>query len=698
MPPVTVQQAFDMAFAHHQAGRLAEAEPLYRQVLATVPHADSVHLLGVIASQVGRHDAAVELFRQAIALSPESAMYHCNLGYALRNTGRLEEAVVALRTSVALQPEGAEAHNNLGLALMDRGELDEAVARFREAIRHKSDFAEAHNNLGNALGKVGSRTEAIAEYRLALQLQPDFADARSNLGTALVDERRLDEALAEFDAALRFKPKSADAHYNRGNALRFKGRPDEALAAYRRAVELRPGFSAALNNAANILKDRGDVEEAIAAYRVILRSTPGEVMAHSNLLFTLQCMSDSDPVAISSEHRKWDEVHAKPLAGSILPHGNIRAPERRLRVGYISPDFREHSVAFFAEGLLALHDPAQVETFCYEDVNLGDALTKRVCSHAAHWRKIRDLSDARVADLIREDGIDILVDLAGHTSENRLLVFARKPAPVQVTWLGYCGTTGMRAMDYRLTDAFADPPGATEHLHTETLIRLPGSAWCFRAFDDAPPVTPPPATTAGHITFGCFNAMPKITDSMLALWSRILREMPGARLFLKNLGLGSEEARARVRSRLVRAGIAPERVELLGHTRTIAGHLALYAQVDVALDTFPYHGTTTTCEALWMGLPVVSLAGKTHVSRVGISLLGSVGLPDLIADSEDCYARLATGLAADLPRLTALRGSMRKTMTASRLMDAPQFAHDVEDAYRTIWRKWCESESTSRSP
>ena len=696
MPPLTVQQAFDLAFAHHQAGRLAEAEHLYRQILATVPqHADAVHLLGVIASQVGRQDAAVDFFRQAIALSPEAAMYHCNLGYALRNLGRIGEAVETLRRSIALQPDGADAYNNLGLAIMDQGELDEAIACFREAIRRKLEFAEAHNNLGNALGKSGERHEAIAEYRRALQIQPGFADARSNLGTALTDERRLDEALAEFDVALRLKPDSADVHYNWGNALRFQGRQDEALAAYRRAAELRPGFSGALNNFGNILKDRGDVEEALATYRSILRSAPGEVKAHSNLLFTLHCIRGSNPEMIFSEHRQWDKVHARPLLESPLRHANECEPGRRLRIGYVSPDFREHSVAFFLEDLLAHHDSAQVEVFCYDDVNHGDAFTERVCSHATHRRKIRGLSDARVSEVIRSDRIDILVDLAGHTSENRLLVFARKPAPVQVSWLGYCGTTGMDAMDCRLTDALADPPGTTEHLHTERLIRLPGCAWCFHEFEDAPPLNAPPVIAAGHITFGCFNAMPKITDSMLMLWSRILREVPGSRLILKNLGLGGSEAKVRARSRLMRAGFDLERVELRGHTRSIAEHLSVYGQVDVALDTYPYHGTTTTCEALWMGVPVVSLAGTTHASRVGISLLSTVGSPEFVADSEDRYVKLATDLAADQQRLIEIRSSLRARMKASRLMDGSLFARDVEDAYREMWRKWCEDESTS---
>ena len=691
---MTLQQAIDLAFTHHQAGRLADAEGLYRQILANVPEQpDALHLLGVIASQVGRHDAAVDLIRQAIRALPGPAMYHCNLAMALRGLGRTDEAIAASRQAIALQPDYPEAHHNLGLALHDQGRMGEAAECYRETIRCKPDFAEAHSNLGSVLRSQGSLAAAIAEYRTAIALRPDFADAHMNLGTALTDERRLDEAIAEFATALRLKPESADTHYNLGNALRFSGQQDESLAAYRRALDLRPGFVGALNNMGSIFRDRGDVEEALATYRLILQSAPGEVKVHSNVLLTLHCVADADPAEIFAEHRRWDEAHAQPLAQLIIPHTNDPQPERRLRIGYVSPDFREHSVAYFLENLLAHHDPAQVETFCYEDVTRPDAFTERLRGIAGHWRKIRGLSDAEAAEIIRDDRIDILVDLAGHTADNRIPIFAHKPAPVQINWLGYCGTTGMRAMDFRLTDALADPPGTTEHLHTETLIRLPHCAWCFRPSGDAPSHSAPPAVTAGHITFGSFNAMPKITDAMLAVWSRILREVPGSRLLLKNLGLGGTEVKTRVRARLERAGIAPERFALRGNTPSVAGHLALYGEVDIALDTFPYHGTTTTCEALWMGVPVVSLAGKTHASRVGVSLLTNAGLPELLAMSEEQYIQLAVSLAKDLPRLTHLRGALREQMKNSHLMDAPRFARDVEQAYRDVWRKWCARQS-----
>jgi predicted O-linked N-acetylglucosamine transferase (SPINDLY family) len=319
-------------------------------------------------------------------------------------------------------------------------------------------------------------------------------------------------------------------------------------------------------------------------------------------------------------------------------------------------------------------------------------MTARFRQHAHVWREIGAVTDADAAELIRRDGIDILVDLAGHTFGNRLLLFARRPAPVQVTYLGYCDTTGMNAIDYRLTDALADPPGTTERLHTERLVRLPDCAWCFRPPEGAPPVSPPPFERTGGITFGCFSAIPKLTEEALRLWSRILLAVPRSRLLLKNVAFREVATQSRIRALLESAGIAADRIELLGPTPDIAGHLATYGHVDIALDTFPYHGTTTTCEALWMGVPVITLAESAHASRVGVSRLTHAGLPEFIAADQDDYARIAVQLAADTNRLADLRSHLRSRMAASPLMDAPRFAQNVEAAYREMWRKWCAEE------
>jgi predicted O-linked N-acetylglucosamine transferase (SPINDLY family) len=427
------------------------------------------------------------------------------------------------------------------------------------------------------------------------------------------------------------------------------------------------------------------LDEAITAYRQAMVLRPPFSKAHSNLLLALNYHSSLDPSAVYDEHLRWNREHAEPLQSFIQAHANDRSPERRLRIGYVSPDFYGHPVGHFLLPLLAQHDHERFEIFCDAQVSAPDGLTERLRAHADHWHSLIGISDAQAADFIRQHQIDVLVDLSGHTSDNRLLLFAHKPAPVQVTFLGYPNTTGLGTMDYRLTDNYADPPGLTESWHSERLFRLPQCAWCYQSAA-SPPVGP---RKEGPITFGCFNHFAKVTEPMLRLWSRILHLVPGSRLLLKTRALGSESTRQRVRHVLGEAGIGVERLELRGYERAHNDHLALYQRLDVALDTFPYHGTTTTCEALWMGVPVVTLASQVHASRVGVSLLNNIGLPELIADTSEEYVRRAAELAGDLPRLSHLRSTLRQRMEKSPLMDAPRFARDIEAAYRAMWRQWC---------
>ena len=727
---MTIPEAFQIAVQHHQAGRLAEAEGIYRQILELAPnHTDALHLLGVIAHQVGQNDAAVELIGKAIALVPNVPEFHSNIGEAYRAMNRNEEAITAYRRAIQLNPDYADAHYNLGNALTDREKFDDAIAAYRRAIRLKPDypmaynnlgvafwkqggveeailayrsaiqlnpdFADPHSNLGNALIALGNHEEAIAECRRAIQLKPDYAEAHGNLSNALKEQGRMDEAMAECRMAIELKPDFPEARYNMGNVLRDQCHLDEAIGTYRRALELKPDFVDAHNNLGNVLKEQGRLDEAIGTYRRALGFKPAYVSAHSNLLFDMHYVSGTDVSALYGEHRRWDEAHAEPLRKLIPPHGNDRDPERRLRIGYVSPDFREHSVAYFMESLLASHDHSQVEVYCYADLVREDGTSRRLQCHARQWRPIAGKTDGQVAELIRKDGIDILVDLAGHTAGNRLLVFARKPAPVQVTYLGYPDTTGMKAMDYRLTDGYADPPGTSEHLHSEELMRLPGSAWCYRPSGEAPPVGSAPVLSGGGVTFGCFNPRPKMTEEVLALWARLLMAVPGSRLLLKNLGFRDSSVRERVMGMLMKGGVGEERVEFMGRVPSVTEHLVTYGRVDIALDTYPYHGTTTTCEALWMGVPVIALAGRTHASRVGVSLLTNAGLPELIAGSAEQYVEIAVKLAADIPRLVELRASLRERMASSALMDAPRFARNVEQAYRQMWRAWCAKQCSS---
>jgi predicted O-linked N-acetylglucosamine transferase (SPINDLY family) len=607
--------------------------------------------------QAGRLQAAEQIYRQILAVEPNQADAWHLLGVVSAQLGQHQAGIEHIRQALALRPNWAEAQNNLGNALRERGQLAEAVVCCQRAVQLKPDFVEAHNSLGVAFAKQGKPDEAAARFQQALELDPRFAKAHCNLGNVFRDQGKLDEAVACFRQALELQPDFAEADYNLGNAFKDQGQPDEAVACYRRVLELRPDFAA----------------------------------AHSNLLYTLNFCAlgpGCDARTIYEEHRRWDQEHAQPLANFIAPHANDRSPDRRLRIGYVSPNFRSHPVGIFLLPLLESHDHRDFEVYCYADVVRPDAMTAGLRGCADVWRDIVGLADDHVAHLVRQDRIDILVDLTLHMDHNRLLVFARKPAPVQVTYLAYCGTTGLGAMDYRLTDPFLDPPGEDRQIYSEESICLPESYWCYRPPIETPPGNALPALEAGHISFGSLNNFCKVTAAVLVTWSRILLAVPGSCLLLHAHSGGH---RNRVRSFFVDQGIASERLTFAGFLPT-AEYFALYRQIDVALDPFPYGGGTTTCDALWMGVPLVSLAGATAVGRSGLSILSNLGLGELVAHDSEEYVRIAVELSSDLPRLSELRATLRQRMQRSALMDAPRFARNIEAAYRTMWQRWCGAE------
>jgi protein O-GlcNAc transferase len=724
MTTMTIQNAFDQALRHHQAGRLPEAEQLYRQILARQPgHVDAMHYLGVIAHQAGRNDIAVAMIREAIAHRPDYAEAHCNLALALQANGQLDQAIAAFRQAITLAPNSAEAYLNLGSALQANGQIDEALAVCRQAIALAPNLPEAHSNLGSALQANGQLDEAIAAFRRAITLNPGFPVDHLNLGNALLANGQLDDALAACRQAITLAPKMPEAHHNLGNVLhamgqidkaiasyrqavslnpklpethrnlgnvlRDKGQLNEAIAAYRQAVAHRPDYAEAFYHLGNTLKDQGRLDEAIAAYRQAVQVKPDFSTAHSNLIFSLHYDPQCAAATIHEELLRWNTQHAGALKKFVVPHTNNRDPQRRLKIGYVSPDLRGHPVSSFMESLLAAHDPEQVETFCYADVLRPDDTTARLQKLAHHWRSIIGKDDAHAAQMIQNDQIDILVDLAGHTADNRLLLFARKPAPVQVAYLGFPGSTGLSTIDYRFTDAFADPPDKGGEFYTEELVRLRETFLCFCPPQSSPLIAPPPAAAAGFITFGSFNDLAKINIGVVRLWSQILQRLPGSRLLVKNNSLSNADAQQHLRGLFLECGIGPERLNLHGWISSSTEHLQLYRQVDIALDTFEYNGTTTTCEAMWMGVPVVTLAGQSHKGRVGLSLLFNVGLPELIAKTPEQYVEIAIKLAGDLPRLVELRRTLRQRLLQSPLMDAKHLARNVEAAYREMWRKWC---------
>jgi predicted O-linked N-acetylglucosamine transferase (SPINDLY family) len=693
MPQLPVAQALPLAWQHHQAGRLDQAEALYRQILQYQPrHADALYLLGVLSLQTGKHDRAVELIKRALAVRPEWPEATSNLGNALASQGQLDAAIAAYRQAVALTPNHPEAYNTLGNALQAKGQLDEAIAAFRQAATLNPRHPQAHYNLGNALQIKGQLDEAIAAYQQAINLNARHTEAHNNLGNALQAKGQLDGAIAAYRQAIVHNPRYLVAHYNLGNALQAKGQPEEAIAAYRQAITLEAHYSDAHNNLGSSLKDLGQLDEALAAFRQAMLD-PNHLEAHHNYLVTLHYHPASTAESLSQEGRRWAQQHAVPLQRFIPPYANDRRPDRRLRIGYVSADFREHASAFFLMPLLTGHDHQNFEIFCYAHVTYPDHMTTRMQALADHWRSIVGLSDEAVAEMIQRDQIDILVDLKLHTAGHRLRVFARKPAPVQVTWLGYPGSTGLSTIDYRLSDSYLDPPGMDESVYSEKTIRLPGSFWCYDPLDANPPaVGPLPAVANGYVTFGCLNNFCKVNVVVLRLWAKVLHAVPASRLLLL-APLGT--ARSKVLQLLEQEGIAPQRLEFVPH-QPRRQYLESYQRMDLGLDTFPYNGHTTSLDSIWMGVPVITRAGQTAVGRGGVSLLSNLGLPELVAHSAEEYVRIAAALANDLPRLTDLRATLRQRMERSPLMAAPRFARNMEEAYRQMWRQWCAQVSALR--
>jgi predicted O-linked N-acetylglucosamine transferase (SPINDLY family) len=582
----------------------------------------------------------------------ESALSH-------HRAARLTDAERIYRQILAIDPNHVDALNLLGALSGQLGRQETALELIGRAIKLKPDLMIAHSNLGNILRDLGRFEEAVAAIQEAIRLQSDYAVAHNNLGLVLKKMERLDEAIASYREAIRLQPDLAEAYSNLGTAILGRGEFDEAVALHREAIRLKPDYTA----------------------------------FNSDLVHALNYHPNFDARMIYEEHRLWGERHAEPLRKSVPPLINSRDPDRNLRIGYVSADFRQHSVGHFFISLLEHHNRGPFEIFCFANMQSLDAMSERMKRSCDVWRNIFGVSDEDVAQMVRADGIDILVDLSGHSAGNRLGVFGRKPAPIQVTYLGYANTTGMKAIDYRFTDALADPPGMTDHLNAETLWRLPACAWCFQPPESAPVVQP---RRDGPITFGCFNAFLKVNPKIMAVWAELLKRLPGSHLLLKSTGTGDTVSRQRITSQFAEYGVPGEQIEIFGWAKNSRQHLEYYHQVDIALDPFPYHGTTTTCEALWMGVPVVTMAGQTHVSRVGVSLLSNVGLAELIARSAEEYVSIAADLAGDLPRLAELRRTLRSRMQASPLMDFSGFAHNVEAAYRQMWRNWCGEHGSDR--
>jgi protein O-GlcNAc transferase len=620
-------------------------------------------------------------------LSPEEAFIPMRLQMATDHfaNGRLSQAVSAFQQILLIKPNHAEALHRMGLIAYQQGDSAKAVALLGQAIEAKPSEPSYYVNLGNILLAQGRFAEAVERYQQVLAIRPAHAKAHANLGVVLRSLGQLDEAVTSYRKALAIEPGNAETHSNMANTLRDLGRLSEAISSYQDALTINPNFADAHNNLGNSLQIVGRQEEAIASYRRALAVNPGYFDAHSNLLMAMQFSFAYSPAEAYQEHMHYAQcVQATLLEVPIAQHKNSPDSGRRLKVGYVSGDFRRHAVAFFIEPILANHDKSMVEAYCYYNHSQHDSHTDKFIALADHWLPCKGMGDEQLANRIRADGIDILVDLSGHSAHNRLPMFARKPAPVQVTWIGYAGTTGLTAMDYRITDVYMDPPGMTERFHSETLIRLPGSNITYRPEPGCPDVNELPALTSGKLVFASLNNLTKVNQSVVNLWSRILTALPQSTLMLGNV---TEDAIAqRLIAMFASAGIGPERLQLQPRM-TMLDYLKLHHQIDIALDPFPYNGGTTSMHSLWMGVPIITMAGEHAVSRVGVAVLSRVELTEFITNSEEQYFQCALAFAQNLPGLSQTRQSLRERMSG-KVCSPSDTTRSLEAAYREMWQSY----------
>jgi predicted O-linked N-acetylglucosamine transferase (SPINDLY family) len=724
-----------------------------RILAAAPEHAEAWHLWGVVALQRGQFPLAVERVQQAIALRPHAAAYYNNLGGALQKLGRLDEAIAAFRRATELAPDLAEPHHHLGQALREQHQLDEARACFQRAVELRPDFLEALGCLATTLREQGQLDAAVACYERALRLRPHLAETHNNLANAWRDQGRRDAAIAGYRRALELKPDYAEAHYNLGKALDAAGKPVEAVPCFRRAIELQPSFARAFAGLGAALQRQGQLGEAmqcyeralalepnliealysrgtaaiemaqldlaIASFRRVLELAPdmreaennlgiawlacgdaeeavrcfARVVAaedaspavHSNLLLARSYCADASLQTMQAAYAEFERRYAAPLRARWRPHANPRDTERPLRLGLVSGDFARHPVGYLYLNAVEHLQRQGWHLTCYSDRLWIDAITARFRAAASDWQEVATLSDEQLAEKIRADRIDLLFDLASHAAGNRLLAFARRPAPIQIAW---AGPVGLEAMDYLLADRYLLPPEA-EPQYRETVLRMPDAYACYGPPGDTPAVGPLPALARGRITLGCLNNLAKVTPHVLATWAEILRALPTARLLFR---YGSTALNPGTRDRLLEAftaqGVAPQQIEVAGWA-AYERQLEIYNEIDLALDPFPFSGCTVTCEALWMGVPVVTCPGDTFFGRQSLTWLKNLGLDELVAADRTEYVRRAVALAQDLPRLAALRAELRPRMAASPLCDGERFAHNLTSLLHAVWRRWC---------
>ena len=648
--------------AHFLGGRMGDAALAFEKALSGRPDdPDALSGLALVRLRQGRLEEAADAFEEALRLRPIDAGSLVNLGNIEVRRKREAVAEVCYRRALEIAPDCVEAWNGLGNICQAYGRFLQAQQCYQKVLESDARHGSAANNLGNLYQKNGRLAAAEACYRRALSVCSQDPEVLSNLGQCLRSQGRLTEALAAIDSAFQQYPRCAEAHNHRGLILQDYGRIDEAIQAFNKAESLSPDNAAFCSN-------------RLFAMQYDWRTTSGDLL---------------------HEARKWWTRYGTGVTQQPLFEINPD-PFRKLRIGFMSGDFRSHSVGFFLMQLFACYDRHQLEIHCYSEVENPDEITDRCRQLVLGWQRTVGMGAAAVSERIRADRIDILIDLAGHTANNRLDVFALAPAPIQMTWLGYPGTTGSPVIDYRITDGIADPPGESDNWHSERLIRLPTGFLCYSPPEEAPPVEESPVYENGHITFGSFNTLPKLNYWVIETWATLLHRIPESRLVIKCKQLADADTCQRLRDRFAKLGLPTHRIHLMSKVPSTKEHLSVYHKVDIALDPFPYNGTTTTCEALWMGVPVVTLLGDRHSGRVGATILSGLKLKELIAEDRADYMTRAMMLATDRERLTHLRWTLRQRMMGSPLCDGSAFSQSFGGMLRKIWIDWCRDQILRR--
>ena len=678
-----VTKLFADAVSRHQAGDLPAAERTYRAILQQDPtHPAALCNLGAVLARQDRYEEAAKCYAVCLAAHPDYPDAHYNFANLYRRVGQLREAVAGYQACLRANPNHGSAAFNMGLAYAGLGDPTAAAAAFRQTIALEPENPDAHSRLGDVLLRTGNTAEGVEAFRKAVALRPNDPRALNNLALAVSNAGRPAEALELLDKALALNPDYAEAHNTYALACEALGRKDDATAHYEAAVRLKPDFADAWSNLGTNLTEQGRIDEALAALRKSLEIRPKAPPIHSNLLLTLNYSSTVPPEEVAAEHRRWAEAFAPPTPSAPIPAD--RSPDRRLKIGYVSADFRAHTVAGFIEQLLTHHDRRHFHVTAYANVARPDETTERLRRLADDWRPVIGMPDDQLAEQIRADRIDVLIDLSGHTAGNRLLALARRPAPIQATVFGYPNTTGMAAVDYRITDDVSDPPGMTEGLYAEGLLRLPHLPWVYLPPADAPEVGRLPGLDRTTITFGCLNNAAKISDACLEAWVKLLKEVPHSRLVL--LAGQSQAGAKRLTDRFTAAGVPGDRVQLVFRLPRNEYYEA-HQLFDLALDPFPYNGGVTTCDALWMGVPVLAVAGTSYVSRQGAAVLTHAGLGEFVADTPDMLVALARTWSENRDVLADIRAGLRRQVEKSPVADGPGYVRGLEAALRRAWRE-----------